>query len=233
MKKVLRKIPFSISILWLPYLFLLRIVPMQKIVLYIFMMLTIHELAHILIARLFHYPIRKIIIYPFGLAAQISYIGYGSLIKETLILAAGPFTHMLQPLLLSFLYQQGVLSLAFYTYLLQINAALLVFNLLPIYPLDGARLLQNFLHCFFPFQTANRICYFGSFCCCFSLCVLLFARVFRCGYCASVYYVNNMSLGKICLVILCVSIIIVCCTQSLIRLFSMSIMTYIGDAIIS
>ena len=54
MKKVLRKIPFSISILWLPYLFLLRIVPMQKIVLYIFMMLTIHELAHILIARLFH-----------------------------------------------------------------------------------------------------------------------------------------------------------------------------------
>ena len=118
MKKVLRKIPFSISILWLPYLFLLRIVPMQKIVLYIFMMLTIHELAHILIARLFHYPIRKIIIYPFGLAAQISYIGYGSLIKETLILAAGPFTHMLQPLLLSFLYQQGVLSLAFYTYLL-------------------------------------------------------------------------------------------------------------------
>ena len=67
MKKVLRKIPFSISILWLPYLFLLRIVPMQKIVLYIFMMLTIHELAHILIARLFHYPIRKIIIYPFGL----------------------------------------------------------------------------------------------------------------------------------------------------------------------
>ena len=93
MKKVLRKIPFSISILWLPYLFLLRIVPMQKIVLYIFMMLTIHELAHILIARLFHYPIRKIIIYPFGLAAQISYIGYGSLIKETLILAAGPFTH--------------------------------------------------------------------------------------------------------------------------------------------
>ena len=63
MKKVLRKIPFSISILWLPYLFLLRIVPMQKIVLYIFMMLTIHELAHILIARLFHYPIRKIDVY--------------------------------------------------------------------------------------------------------------------------------------------------------------------------
>ena len=233
MKKVLRKIPFSISILWLPYLFLLRIVPMQKIVLYIFMMLTIHELAHILIARLFHYPIRKIIIYPFGLAAQISYIGYGSLIKETLILAAGPFTHMLQPMLLSFLYQQGVLSLAFYTYLLQINAAFLYLIYCLFILWTEHVCYKIFCIAFFRFKLRIAFVISAAFCCCFSLCVLLFVRVFRCGYCASVYYVNNMSLGKICLVIHCVSIIIVCCTQSLIRLFSMSIMTYIGDAIIS
>ena len=232
MKKVLRKIPFSISILWLPYLFLLRIVPMQKIVLYIFMMLTIHELAHILIARLFHYPIRKIIIYPFGLAAQISYIGYGSLIKETLILAAGPFTHMLQPL-----FPFCINKVFYHWHFIRICYRSMPHCLYLIY----CRFIlwtehvcyKIFCIAFFHFKLRIVFVISAAFCCCFSLCVLLFVRVFRCGYCASVYYVNNMSLGKICLVILCVSIIIVCCTQSLIRLFSMSIMTYIGDAIIS
>lgn len=173
MNKGLRKL--KISWLWLPYLLLSRMIPMQKIVFYIFLILTIHELAHIFIARLFHYPIEKVILYPFGLAAQIAYIGYGNLLQEALILIVGPFTHVIMPIGLAFLCHQGILSLPFYSYLLQINAALLVFNLLPIYPLDGGRLLQTFFHCFLPFKLANKATYLVSF-----LGLLIFAESSLC-----------------------------------------------------
>lgn len=149
-------IRLRISLLWIPYLLLLPSLSIGKLVGWIFLMLSVHEMAHIVCAILFQYPIKQISVYPFGLAATISHIGHGSLIKETIILCAGPLMHVLFPTLFSLCVQHDIISYGFAMYLHQINASILLFNLLPIYPLDGGRLLQTFFHCFLRFQLAEK-----------------------------------------------------------------------------
>ena len=73
--------------------------------------------------------------------------------KEILIISAGPLMHVLFPSLFQFCVAKGILSPSFASYLHTINASILLFNLLPIYPLDGGRLMQTFFHCFLRFRT--------------------------------------------------------------------------------
>lgn len=159
-----RAIKFKISLLWIPYILILPFLPVVKIICYIFLMLSIHEAAHVLCALSFGYAIEKITIYPFGLAASITDIGLGNLQKETAIIAAGPMMHLLFPFLFRFLASMNWISNSFCSYLIMINASIMMFNLLPIYPLDGGRLLQSFFHCFLRFDTAQRATMAGSFC---------------------------------------------------------------------
>ncbi|MFQ7539234.1 MAG: site-2 protease family protein [Clostridium sp.] len=150
-----RNLHVRISLLWLPYLLLLPYLRVARLIGWIFIMLTLHEMAHIACAILFRYPIERINIYPFGLAATITHIGHGSLVKEILIISAGPLMHVLFPSLFQFCVAKGILSPSFASYLHTINASILLFNLLPIYPLDGGRLMQTFFTAFYAFVQRN------------------------------------------------------------------------------
>ena len=71
-----------------------------KVLLAIFLMMSLHEAAHCLAAMLVHCPVRRVRICPFGLCAQIDEISYVSVGSALFILAAGPCMHLLFPLLL-------------------------------------------------------------------------------------------------------------------------------------
>lgn len=147
----------KVSWLWIPFLFLCMWLPVYKILFFIFFIMTIHEGAHVIVAHAFHYPIRKVICYPFGLCAIIESIGYRSGYKDLCILLAGPCTHLLQPLLLYLFVWSHMISYTFYEYLCMMNFSILIFNMLPIYPLDGGRILELFLQLFFRFTFATRL----------------------------------------------------------------------------
>lgn len=136
---------------------------MGKTIAYIFFILTLHEVSHILFAYIFHYPIECVRIYPFGLAAQIPDIGKGHVIQEMIILAAGPLSHLFIPFILKIFINVQWISLPFYAYLCSISTAIMIFNLMPIYPMDGGRIMQSILHCIFRYQRANVITYIVSY----------------------------------------------------------------------
>lgn len=144
-----------VSYLWIPFLLLAFYVDTLKIIFFIFIMLFLHEMAHLTFAYLFHYKISKIIVYPFGVGAQIAHMGQGSVYKEMIIIIAGPLTHLLFPYLFQLLFHFQFISFNFMNYLIEINYAILLFNLLPIYPLDGGRLLQSLMDLIFPFGRAQ------------------------------------------------------------------------------
>lgn len=75
-----------VSWLWIPYLILLPYLGVGKIIGWIFFILSIHEMAHIIYAIMFHYEIERVIIYPFGLSAQIAHMGHGSVFHEIYLL---------------------------------------------------------------------------------------------------------------------------------------------------
>lgn len=148
----------KLSMLWIPYLLWFLPMGVGKLSFYIFLILSIHEAAHIITAILCGYHLEYVRIYPFGLGAQIKNIGFGDTVKEGLIVLAGPCMHLtIIPVFLYGLYKFQWISQAFYIYLLTMSKAFFLFNILPIYPLDGGRFLQCFLHSIFPYKFAQKL----------------------------------------------------------------------------
>lgn len=158
-----RTVKIRFSLMWLPCLILLPLLHLTKIVLFVFLILSVHEMSHMLAAWLCHYEVEEVTIYPFGFSATIPLLGYGSLVKEIFIISAGPISQVLFPFLFQFLSYLGWISSEFAAYLMMINANTLIFNLLPVYPLDGGRLMQAFFHSLLRYRRAQQMTCIASF----------------------------------------------------------------------
>lgn len=90
----------------------------------------------------FHFQIQKIEILPFGAYLSLKDFYFQSIWKEMCVVLAGPCSHI-------FIYLGiHLLSDSLYQdYLLTMNMFIFAFNLLPIYPLDGGRVLGLLLQC--------------------------------------------------------------------------------------
>ncbi len=135
---------------------------LEKVLLFIFLLLSIHESMHIIIARCFGYEVSEVRVYPFGLVAHIRYFEYKNSFHEILIVCAGLLVHVVAISVLQFLCSLHVVSIAFQNYLQGVNMQLLMFNLLPIYPLDGGRIIRSLLEYVFPFVLAKKISMYTS-----------------------------------------------------------------------
>ena len=104
----------------------------------------LHELGHSVVALRYKIPVRSITLFLFGGVAQIG-AEPPSAIAEFLIASAGPLVSLIlavlfyavQPLVGG---TEPLLGLA--KYLAYINLALVLFNLIPGYPLDGGRVFR-------------------------------------------------------------------------------------------
>ena len=100
-------------------------------------------------AKLLGLNINKIKLLAIGFNAEIDGIDYTSSVKEFLIAIAGPLTYFISLYLLKYMYKIDFISYNAYTQALIVNKYTLLFNLLPILPLDGGRILKiiidNFL----------------------------------------------------------------------------------------
>lgn len=101
---------------------------------YFMLLIMIHELGHILISGIFKWNIDKIIILPFGGLTKFNEIINRPLIEEFLIAIAGIIFQMI-----FFVISKDYIQ---YKYFSIINYFILIFNLIPIYPLDGAKILN-------------------------------------------------------------------------------------------
>lgn len=88
-----------------------------------------HELGHMLILYLLKVKLRNIRLGAGGACIETPPLGYG---EELLVAAAGPTVNLI--LAVFFLHRAPVTAL--------VHLALLLYNLLPFYPLDGGRILR-------------------------------------------------------------------------------------------
>ncbi len=110
----------------------------------LFVCVVAHELAHALTARRFGAAIREIELFAFGGVSRIDQTGTTPL-REALIALAGPAASVAIALVLAgftlLAEPRGIVFQAL-GYLTTINLVLAAFNMLPSYPLDGARVLH-------------------------------------------------------------------------------------------
>jgi stage IV sporulation protein FB len=121
------------------------IIKTWKIYLLFLIYALIHELAHLIVGEIVGFTIQKINIMPLGayISFKIGIENYNKKflkgtycsIKKIVVAMAGPVINII----FVFIYIRK------YTILSYINLIIAVFNLLPIYPLDGGRILKHLL----------------------------------------------------------------------------------------
>lgn len=119
----------------------------------IFIVVIIHELGHVIVAKRLKYQVESIELLPIGGVATISETHYKSSSDEWFIAGAGPFNNLLFIIVLIF-YKELI---PHSTTLIEYNLTLFFFNLLPALPLDGGRLLKAYLTKDRPYQEAKKV----------------------------------------------------------------------------
>lgn len=109
------------------------------------LIILFHELGHILMMLYFNIEIEKVILLPFGGITITNDLVNRPLKQELLIAIMGPIFQIIYYLL----FQNS--------YLKMIHYPLLIFNLLPIIPLDGSKILNVILNKFFSFYKSETI----------------------------------------------------------------------------
>ena len=183
MKKQCVKIRFSI--LWIPYIIFLFVFHLHKTIFIVFGMLMVHELGHIVMSKYLGIHMTSIVVYPFGIFAEFDDFSKYPSYYELFVAIGGPLFQIMNFIILNLLYQYHVLSLNQVDYYHFLNVQMAMFNLLPIFPLDGGRILHSFCIHFFTYTLANKITLLVSSLV-FILCVLkvssYWSMVFLCLY---------------------------------------------------
>jgi stage IV sporulation protein FB len=141
----------------------------------LFSIVLFHELGHYLMAVKFNWRIRKIMLWIFGGVMDTEEHGTRPIYEEMLVICAGPFQHLILQFIIvivseAHLFSQSILDLLFYY-----NTVIFLFNLLPIFPLDGGKLLQLFISKYIPYKKAYYYTVFFSMVVCLLLLVLQIA----------------------------------------------------------
>jgi Zn-dependent protease len=129
--------------------------------LFFFVSIILHELAHCLVARAARLPVQSITLFILGGVSNIGKEAQRPGI-EFLVSAAGPLASIVISASFAVLHMATRSNLetvaAAADWLAQINLALVLFNLIPAFPLDGGRILRSALWgAFGDFSKATRV----------------------------------------------------------------------------
>jgi len=139
-------------------------------IIYFTIIIFVHELGHSITSVILGIKLNRIMLFPFGGLSVLEYSINLSLIKELLILIMGPIIQIIFTYLVYYL--RINVSYYFYTY----SMFILLFNLIPIYPLDGGKLINIFLSFFISFYKSFKITYYLSY---FIYITLVFIVIFN------------------------------------------------------
>jgi len=115
----------------------------------------VHEFGHILMARLNGIKNGVITLYPYGGLLEFD-MKVNILIRKELMIALGGFiTQTLFYILIIYFYKIGIIREYVFNLFTLYYSNILFFNMLPIYPLDGAKIVRLILDYFLPYKLVN------------------------------------------------------------------------------
>lgn len=116
-----------------------------------------HELGHYLIATALNFKVEKIIIYPYGGLTKINDLINRNISEELLIATAGVIFQYIFYIFITIFYKYGLIRAYTHNLYTIYNSQMIFFNLLPIYPLDGGKIIGLLLNKYLPYNHSNLL----------------------------------------------------------------------------
>lgn len=153
-----------------------------------------HELGHAIAATKFNWRINKITLLPFGGVVELDEHGNRPIFEEFIVTVSGPIQHLTLFIIAKLLFEFNYIPENLYSLFIGYNVSILCFNLLPIWPLDGGKLIYHFLSLIYPFVRAHKYSLYSSF-----------AFLALCSFATIIIQPTNITIW-ICLLFLMVSL---------------------------
>jgi len=116
-----------------------------------------HELGHILVALHYKWKIRQINFYPYGGYIEFNEILNKPIKEELIIVISGLISQTLYFLIIHLIYSNNCISRNIYESFKLYHNSILLFNLIPIYPLDGIKIINLILSKYMPYRYAHYV----------------------------------------------------------------------------
>lgn len=120
----------------------------------LFSIVIVHELGHLSVARHFGWQIVSLQLLPFGGVVEVDDGGNVPAKEEILVALAGPLQNVWMIVVSFLFFWSGLWSWSWADFFIQSNLLIVLFNLLPIIPLDGGKIMQGILSLRMPFYLA-------------------------------------------------------------------------------
>ncbi|NLI91993.1 MAG: peptidase M50 [Peptococcaceae bacterium] len=128
----------------------------------VFGLVFLHEFVHMLAARGYGVKIQSIELYPYGGTAVLEDTFEGKKKEETIIAFSGPAFNFALFLIIQWLRWEGIFRGEWALELVKINFWLAFFNLIPVLPLDGGRIMRACFSGTFGFVKTTKVLAMGG-----------------------------------------------------------------------
>lgn len=145
--KNIYKLPSKIQINFSTYITIIisLLINRHRLLFLQFLIAFIHELFHCIGAFIFKLNINKLVMLPFGFYADIDNLYSIKWYQELIIIILGPLSYLISSIIINLLFINNSISLTLFNEIKETNLLILIFNLLPIFPLDGYRIIKILL----------------------------------------------------------------------------------------
>jgi stage IV sporulation protein FB len=118
----------------------------------LFGIVLIHEMGHAIAAKSFGWRVKEVLLLPFGGEAVVEEMGSVPVWQEIVVIISGPLQNVWMIVIAYSLQWMGLISAPWSDYFIQANLFIALFNLLPISPLDGGKLLHAAMGLWLPYH---------------------------------------------------------------------------------
>lgn len=142
-------------------------------------LIIVHELGHYLTAKLLKFNVSQIIIYPYGGLTKIKDLINRDINEELLIAVSGVLFQTIFFLIILYLNKINLIRDYTLNIFTSYHRDIIFFNLLPIYPLDGSKILNLLLSKYLNYNLSNKLTIIISL---ISIIILLSLNIYNYNY---------------------------------------------------
>ncbi len=129
----------------------------------LFGIVLIHEMGHVAAAKSFGWDIREVQLLPFGGVAVVEEAAGTPAYQEAAVALAGPLQNVWMMLVGYMLMLLGIIPPVWGQYFIEANLLIALFNLMPVLPLDGGKVMQAVIGLWLPYQKNDASGLHGQF----------------------------------------------------------------------